>query len=228
MRANNFPGLLASQRKIRNGEIKLPLLELCAHDLGEVGRQFHQRNWVPANTGNFSIRLDRMAMMITRSNVSKADLTKDDVVRMGLDGRSLTTVGAKPSRESPLHSMIYRRELDARSVLHTHSVSATVLSMQPGDELRCGGIEIQQALPNVDSHDDEVVLPIFSNHADYQQLADRISSELDSGIQCHNAFLIRGHGLYAWGDSIEDARRTIETWEFLMDTELLKRQLGMK
>lgn len=228
MRANNFPGLLSSQRKIRSGEIQLPLLELCAHDLGEVGRQFNRRNWVPATSGNFSIRLDRMAMLITRSNISKADLTKDDVIRMGLDGRSLTTIGGGASAETPIHCMIYRRELEARSVLHTHSIAATVLSMQSGDELRCGGLEIQRALPTVDNHSDEIVLPIFDNHPDIQVLADQVNEALEGGIQCHNGFLIRGHGLYAWGDSIEDARRYIETWEFLMEAELVKRQLGIK
>jgi len=226
MPANNFPGLLSSQRRLRGGDSRLPLLELCSNDLSEVGRQFYARNWVPATSGNFSMRLDRMAMLITRSGVSKGDLTKDDIVRMGLDGRSLNTAVGAASAETPLHCMIYQRDPEARSVLHTHSLAGSVLSMLGGDELRSAGMEIQKAFPDVDTHSGEISLPIFNNTQDMDALAVQINQALDDGLKCYNGFLIRGHGLYAWGDSIESARRHIEAWEFLMESELLIRQLS--
>jgi methylthioribulose-1-phosphate dehydratase len=33
-------------------------------------------------------------------------------------------------------------------------------------------------------------------------------------------FLIYKHGIYAWGDSIFEAKRHLETWEFLLEAEL--------
>jgi methylthioribulose-1-phosphate dehydratase len=41
-------------------------------------------------------------------------------------------------------------------------------------------------------------------------------------------YLIDGHGLYAWGRDMAEARRHLEAFEFLFDCELQLRALGCK
>ena len=49
---------------------------------------------------------------------------------------------------------------------------------------------------------------------------------LDS--QCMWGYLIDGHGLYAWGRDMAEARRHLEAFEFLLGCELELRKLGCR
>jgi methylthioribulose-1-phosphate dehydratase len=39
----------------------------------------------------------------------------------------------------------------------------------------------------------------------------------------HHCFIIRGHGTYAWGRDLFEAKRHLETLEYLCHCELLER-----
>jgi methylthioribulose-1-phosphate dehydratase len=40
------------------------------------------------------------------------------------------------------------------------------------------------------------------------------------------ALLLRGHGVYAWGESVEEAERVVEALELLMTCELETLRVG--
>jgi len=61
-------------------------------------------------------------------------------------------------------------------------------------------------------------MPIFSNDQDMERFSTKIKHEL-AGCTVPG-FLIGGHGLYAWGQSIAEARRHIEVFEFLSELAL--------
>jgi methylthioribulose-1-phosphate dehydratase len=49
---------------------------------------------------------------------------------------------------------------------------------------------------------------------------DELARELEELLlQRPNAhgFILRGHGLYTWGESVDDARRHVEILEFLLE-----------
>ncbi|MFN5017663.1 class II aldolase/adducin family protein, partial [Bradyrhizobium sp.] len=46
----------------------------------EAGRRSAERGWVPATSGNFSIRVDAERIAVTRSGVDKGRLTPNDVL----------------------------------------------------------------------------------------------------------------------------------------------------
>ncbi len=56
------------------------------------------------------------------------------------------------------------------SVLHTHSVNATVLSMRV-DQVVLDGYEVQKAFPGVETHESRMVIPVFPNSQDIAALA---------------------------------------------------------
>ena len=68
------------------------------------------------------------------------------------------------------------------------------------------------------THETSVGLPIFDNSQDMHALANRVSSELMA--RRAPAFLIRDHGLYGWGASMDEALRVIEAAETLIACEL--------
>jgi methylthioribulose-1-phosphate dehydratase len=188
----------------------------------EAGRLFHRRGWVPATAGNFSFRIDTGAIAVTASGRHKGELTADDLMRVDLSGRPLDGVGTA-SAETLLHCQLYRQYPHVNAVLHTHSPASTVLS-RASDNVRLAGYELLKILEGVDTHEMTVDIPVFENDQDIARLAGVVEAHMQAGGVCH-AYLIRGHGLYAWGRSVEEARHRVEALEFLFECELRERVL---
>ncbi len=96
------------------------------HTLIAIGRRLDARGYAPATGGNYSVRLDDGSIAITASGSHKGRLTPDDIMRVSATGDPLDA--KRPSAETLLHCLVYEIDPDAGSVLHTHSISGTVLS----------------------------------------------------------------------------------------------------
>ncbi|MEE4377984.1 MAG: methylthioribulose 1-phosphate dehydratase [Candidatus Competibacteraceae bacterium] len=193
-----------------------------SQQLIQAGRFFFERGWVPATSGNFSARLSDERIAITVSGRHKGLLNEADIMLVDSLGQALD--GKRPSAETPLHTLLYRRNPAINAVLHTHSANATVLSRLGGKELRLQDYEVLKAFPDIDSHECAVVVPIFPNDQNIERLADQVAAYWDE--HSLQGYLIAGHGFYTWGSSVEDARRHIEAFEFLFECEILMRRLG--
>jgi methylthioribulose-1-phosphate dehydratase len=183
-------------------------------ELIAAGQFFHSRGWVPATSSNFSARLDAAEILITSSGQHKGLLDVGGFLRADLHGVSLEA-GKRPSAETSLHTVMYRRDPAIGSVLHTHSVNATVLSMRL-EQVVFDGYEVQKAFPGVETHESRVVIPVFPNSQDIPALAAVVNAYLDANPQTIG-YLIRGHGLYTWGATVADTVRHIEALEFLFE-----------
>ena len=179
-----------------------------------AGRFFHQRGWVPATSSNFSARLSASEVLITSSGQHKGLLDEDGFLRADLHGVALEA-GKRPSAETGLHTLMYRRDQSIGSVLHTHSVNATVLSIHC-HEIVLEDYELQKAFPGVDTHESRLVVPVFANSQDIPALAAEVGEYLDAHPQTVG-YLIRGHGLYTWGANVADAQRHVEALEFMLE-----------
>lgn len=188
---------------------------LCLRaELIAAGQFFHARGWVPATSSNFSARLGAEEMLITSSGQHKGWLDEQGFLRADLHGNALD-VGKRPSAETGLHTVMYRRDPALGCVLHTHSVNATVLSMRL-EQVVFEGYEVQKAFPGVTTHESRVVIPVFPNSQDIPALAAVVDAYLDANPQTVG-YLIRGHGLYTWGATVADTQRHIEALEFLFE-----------
>ena len=188
-----------------------------AEELVEAGRYLYGRNMVPATSGNFSARLSDGTFAVTVSGRHKGRLTVADIMRIDADGHSLDE--RRPSAETGLHTQIYARFPQARVVLHPHSVNATVLSLMSSESLLLRDYELLKAFPDVATHDCSVRIPVFGNDQDIARLAATVDAHLAERCDAPG-YLIRGHGFYTWGDSIGDAMRHVEAFEFLFSCEL--------
>jgi methylthioribulose-1-phosphate dehydratase len=190
----------------------------------DAGRFLYGRGWSPATSSNYSTRLTSAEVLLTVSGKHKGQLTTDDLLAVDMDGRSLEQ-GKKPSAETLLHTQLYRWRPEIGVVLHTHSVNATVLSrVCLSNSLVFADYELQKAFSGVATHESQVLVPIFENDQDIERLASRIQPWLDEHPDCVG-YLIRGHGLYTWGERMNDALRQIEAFEFLFECELKVRML---
>ena len=183
---------------------------LCSacHRLGE-------RGLCRATSGNFSSRIDKDHFLITQSGKEKSRLAPDDLMICDLDGCALDP-HCRPSAETPIHARLNQHDGSIGAVLHTHSVPATILSLN-NDSLQISGYEMQKALAGIDSHDTQISVAIFDNSQDMPALAGQVAASWNAGDPALPGFLIRGHGLYAWGRTLAEAERHIVGFEFLFE-----------
>ncbi|WP_406705060.1 methylthioribulose 1-phosphate dehydratase [Sodalis sp.] len=199
-----------------------PLAELVA-----ACRWIGARGWSPATGGNMSQRRDAHSCFITASGLDKGDLGPDDFITVDIHTGE-TQSGRRPSAETGLHAFLYRRFPEVGCVLHTHSVSATVLSRaEQGSALRLSGYEMQKALAGQSDHQDEVAIAIFDNAQDIPALVQRIAQR-DKITPLRYGFLMRSHGLTCWGRDVREARRHLEGLKFLFECEWRRRLLEAK
>jgi methylthioribulose-1-phosphate dehydratase len=191
-----------------------------AHQLIEAGRLLYSRGWSPATSSNYSARIDERHIAITVSGRHKGELKPGDVMVVDLAGRPVQC-DRKASAETRLHTALYELFPQVGAVLHTHSVNATVLSrlLKDHDTVRFRGYELQKAFAGVTTHEGELLLPIFDNTQDIPALAATTRQYLREFPQAPG-YLIRGHGMYTWGQTLADSLRHLEALEFLLACEL--------
>jgi methylthioribulose-1-phosphate dehydratase len=187
-------------------------------ELALLGRNFYTRGWVLGTSGNFSAVLSRepMRLAITATGLDKGSLTAEHFLEMDHTAKVVRGEG-KPSAEALLHIAIVRG-LNAGAVLHTHSVWSTVLSGTFASQggLALEGYEMLKGLEGVRTHQHREWMPILENSQDMVELSQRVTKVLRENPGLHG-FLLRGHGLYTWGSSLQEAKRHVEILEFLME-----------
>ena len=196
----------------------------CAAELIDNVRELSAAGWTPATSSNFSRRIDAQHVAITVSGRDKRRLTEADIMVVDLNGDPVGT-GRTSSAETLLHTQLYKRFAEIGCVLHTHSPTQTVASRLyagPG-HVRLEGYELLKAFAGNTTHDTIVELPVLPNTQDMHTLAAQVDALLDEGEMW--GYLIDGHGLYAWGHDMAEARRHLEAFEFLLGCELELRKL---
>ncbi|MCL2450772.1 MAG: methylthioribulose 1-phosphate dehydratase, partial [Polyangiaceae bacterium] len=130
-----------------------------------------------------------------------------------------------PSAETPLHALMFRIEPNIGAVIHTHSVASTVLGLEitGATALDLQGYEMLKAFPGVSTHETCISIPVFDNTQDIPALARDVERRWASAP--FPGYIVRGHGLYAWGPDVDVALRAIEALEFLVRCELEKRRV---
>jgi methylthioribulose-1-phosphate dehydratase len=198
-------------------------LQVRALELVETTRELAQRGWTPATSSNFSMRLDDKHVAITVSGRDKGRLTEADIMVVDLNGKPVAT-SQKPSAETLLHTHLYARYPEIGCVLHTHSISQTLASRLYGAQgfIHFEGYELIKAFRGQTTHETHYDLPIFPNTQDMSVLAKQVEAKLDQGPLW--GYLINGHGLYAWGRDMMEARRHLEAFDFLINCELEMRK----
>lgn len=199
-------------------------------ELLEVIHFFHSKGWSPATSTNYSFRNPASygnTYTISSSGVDKGSFTSKDLMIVDAKGNPTRAFNhMKPSAETLLHTMIYR-QFATDAILHTHSVYATVLSAiyRKNEGIYITGYEVLKGLKGIKSHEEEVFLPIFPNSQDMPKL----SKQIEAYARAHSemrGFLLAGHGLYTWGNSIAEAKRHVEAIEFLLECIALLQNLN--
>jgi methylthioribulose-1-phosphate dehydratase len=191
-----------------------------ASNLAATAKSFHGRGWLLGTSGNLSAVVQRepLRLAMSPSGGDKGELTPDQMLTIDENARIVNQDFGKPSDESLLHIRIVK-ERGAGAVLHTHSVWNTILSDLYASEsgVTISGYEMLKGLQGVRTHEHSEWLPIIDTSQNMAALAASIAQTLNEHPGAHG-FLLRRHGLYSWGETLAQAKRHIEIFEFLLET----------
>lgn len=183
-----------------------------------LARHAGARNWVPSTSGNFSVRIDRESCAVTASGGDKGALEPSGVIRCAIEGQK----HPRESAEAPLHYMIYRSLPEAGAIAHVHALPSVLASLILAEDghVRLSGLEMLKAFHGVTTHETHVDVPVYENNQDMDALAARVEKDIRRSKSAIWGFLLKGHGLYAWGRSTPEALRHLDAFDYLFALSL--------
>lgn len=186
--------------------------------IAETIRHYNAKGWSPATSTNYSFKDDEGTIWVSRSGVDKSQFHADDFITVNKDGLAIGEFeGIKPSAETLIHCVLYDLFPETKVILHSHSVYPVLISAVLGSTITFNGYEVQKGFDGQTSHEGYVDIPIFDNTQDMIAFKATLQEQI-SKIQ-HHSFIMRKHGTYAWGKNIFEAKRHLETLEYLCQCE---------
>jgi L-fuculose-phosphate aldolase len=187
-------------------EIRSEIIRYC--------HRMDQKGWVANHDGNVTVKLSDGKLAATPTARAKFDLGPDDLLELDEKGKKLSGNG-NPFSELAIHLAIYEARKDAKAVVHahppkatavgcanqemvTHAIPEAVVSLGPGIPV------VGLALPN----------------------AEAAMAELRALLPHYDAVMIAGNGVFAWGQSLEQAFLRLELVEHLARVFLASLTLG--
>ncbi|MEF8833873.1 MAG: class II aldolase/adducin family protein [Halofilum sp. (in: g-proteobacteria)] len=157
-------------------------------ELIDYYRLLRRYGYNDSHSGNGSVRLDDTAW-VTPTGACGDTLTADALVGCPLDAPP----PAGASLDAALHMAVYHARPEARAVLHSHGPHAIALSLA-GEDFVPVDFEGAAYFPRVP------VLDIA--YADY---VSRSPVAVAAALAEHAVAIVRGHGVYAWGETLDRA-----------------------
>ena len=167
----------------------------------EIGRRMYQKNFVAANDGNISCKVDEETLWTTPTGVSKGFMSEAELVKMRLDGTILQQGERAPSSEVKMHLRIYQEREDAAAVCHAHPPVSTAFAI--------AGMALNQAIYPEALVNLGVVPCVHYEPPGSQGIPDSIAPY----VRDYNAVLLANHGSVAWGTSLMEAWYRLEAME---------------
>jgi methylthioribulose-1-phosphate dehydratase len=191
--------------------------------LAQTIRHYNAKGWSPATSTNYSFKDENGMIWVSRSGIDKSQFHADDFITVDLEGRAIGEFeGIRPSAETLIHCVLYDLIPETQVILHSHSVYPVLMSAVHTDRIAFEGYEVQKGFEGETTHDSIVNIPIFENMQDMSAFSEILVNAKDKLV--HPAFIMRKHGTYAWGKNLFEAKRHLETIEYLCQCEWMLKQ----
>ncbi len=197
--------------------------------LTELLRLFYAKGWVSGTGGGICGPADGGGLLLAPTGVHKERVRADEFFTVDpADGRVLSSPANASLRPSECNSIfcLAARERGARSVVHSHGLSAVLAGDLAGDadHVEIRGLEMLKGIRDVGNRDTHLV-PVIRNTPREGELVDQLSGVLgDPRFERTFAVLVADHGAYIWGDDIWEAKRHTEVYHFLFEAAVARRE----
>jgi L-fuculose-phosphate aldolase len=175
-----------------------------------IGRDLYVANMISSHGGNISVRLgDRV--VIKRRGAMLGQLKPQDLIETGIDKNDSGVTMA--STELLAHRIIYQRT-PALAIVHCHPRTAIAFSLSR-DELVPIDNEASYLLKKI-----PVVVEEFASGT--PEMANKVANALKN----YKIIMLRGHGSFATGQTLDEAFHWSSTLEESCQIELAVRQIN--
>jgi len=169
-----------------------------------IAHTLFDRNKTSGTTANLSFLHDGR-IFITRSGSCFGTLAAGDFVEIGADGLSSAGGGARPSKEWPLHAMLYENDPETLSVIHIHSPYGVLWSCIEHDDPR-------DVFPHITPYLDMKLGPVAE--VPYAPPgSDALFKEFHRCLGREKGYLLKNHGPIVGGRTLMHAFECIEELE---------------
>lgn len=196
--------------------------------LVELLRAFYLKGWVSGTGGGICGPADGGGLLLAPTGVHKERITPDEFFTVDpADGRVLlrpSDPDLRPSECNAIFSMT-ARERGARSVVHSHALSAVLAGdlAAEADHVAIRDLEMLKGIRGV-SNRDVHLLPVIRNTPREPELTDQLARVLaDPRFADSFAVVVADHGAYIWGDDVWEAKRHTEVYHFLFEAVVARR-----
>lgn len=170
------------------------ILEKRFEDAIWIAHSLFERGKVSGSCGNLSFRHGD-TIYITAGNTCFGRLTKEDFAPVRVDGTVLSE--KKPSKELPLHLMLFKKSAEIGAVIHTHSTYPVLWSMVSDiNEEDC----IPDHTPYLKMKLGTVGLIPYEKPGSHE-----LFSAFSERIEKSNGFILKNHGPVVPGKTLMDA-----------------------
>tara|TARA_R100000656_G_scaffold49977_3_gene40210 strand:- start:304 stop:948 length:645 start_codon:yes stop_codon:yes gene_type:complete len=191
-----------------------------AKKLAKLVRTLNLSGHNPATSGNYSLRstTSNGYALVSESGIDKSLFTEDNLILVDIASSKqheiFLPLSKKSSDETALHLAVYKAT-GANCVLHSHMLEGILFAeLFPGqDFLRLSGMELLKGLKGISTHDTTVEIPCFENTQDIETLGEEVQKVINNNK--YYSIILRGHGMYVWGDNVDSAKRHLEVFEYL-------------
>lgn len=167
----------------------------------EIGRRMYAKNFVAANDGNISCKVDENTIWTTPTGVSKGFMTEDMLVKLRLDGTVISQGERGPSSEVKMHLRVYNENPEVGGVCHAHPPISTSFAI--------AGMSLDRAIYPEALVNLGTVPCVHYETPGSQGIPDSIAPYCKD----YNALLLANHGALAWGKDLTEAWYRLESTE---------------
>ena len=182
--------------------------------LVHYSHQMHRMGWVANHDGNLSVRLAEDRFLITPTALSKATITRNQLIVV--NGQAKVLSGRyKPFSELALHLYVYRNRQDVRVVMHSHAPYATGLAVSGQEVLPT---MLPEAVVSLGAR-----IPLVPYAAPKTpEWTMNLGPYLDDADAC----TLENHGVLSFGPDLETAYLRMELVEHLARLQCIAQQAG--
>jgi L-fuculose-phosphate aldolase len=176
----------------------------------DIGRDIYLAGLTSSHGGNMSVRLGNR-IVIKRRGAQLGRLKPEDLVVTRLDGKDSGITRA--STELIVHRTTYL-QTSALAIIHCHPRTAIVLSLSR-DEI----------IP-VDNEGSYLLHKIPVVAAEYASGSQEVADLVAATLRAYKVMLVRGHGAFAIGQTLEEAFHWVSCLEEACDIILEAKLMG--
>ncbi len=185
-------------------------------ELMNTGKYLLDTKLAWGTSGNLSARLDDDRMLISASGTYMGDLSDDDFVTFNIH-TSEKEGKRKASKETPMHSGIYKNRPDVHAILHSSPFYTTLFACSEDvtvlSDLFIETMYYLEHVAYVDYH-----------HPGTEELGNAVAQQSTKA----NIIIMKNHGVIVYDDNLAEASMRLETLEMACKMILKAREAGIQ